>query len=186
MKIQIQTQSALIGINSTNGQLSIKQNNRPMQLRATQGKLYLKSEAPVLLIDQRRCFSEAGLKSTMELSHKYSQKGKMAALEAVAKIASEGKELADIHKGDALSRQAKRRAMPKERQIVFDMIPKSRPEIKVIRGEVTGMYEKGEIDVQMNDYKPQINYQRGKLDIYLKQKPSIQIEYVGNNLDVYE
>lgn len=184
VNIRISTQNALIGIDTTNGQFSIRQNQWPMKVSSTQGKLYLETEDPVLLIDQRQCFAEAGLKSSIDLSREGAAKGRAAALRATARIASEGKEMADVHKGRAIPRQAARR-LRKNPQVNFDMIPKSRPDIKVIKGEVRGAFQKGEVNVRTDNIKPDIYYQRGNLNIYLKQKSDIKIDYLGNNLDVY-
>jgi hypothetical protein len=187
MYVRITTQNAQIGIETTRGRLDIRQNRLPMELTTKQPSLKLNIEAPVLYIDQQRCFSEAGLKNNMELTKKYAQRGKQAALQATAKAARDGRELSNIQvKGSAIARQAKRESATfDEQQFNFDMIPKSRPEITVTPGEVRGELKEGSIDIQLNDYRPEINYQRGDVKIYLKQKNYISFEYVGNGIDAF-
>ncbi|KAB3526644.1 DUF6470 family protein [Alkaliphilus serpentinus] len=184
MQIRIQSQSALIGINSNFGEFSIQQNQWPMKLSTKDSKLHIQSEEAVLLIDQSRCFAEAGLKSTMEMSRELANKGRVAALQATARIAGEGKEMADIHNGMAIARQAKARYAAKEKSFNFDMIPKSRPEIEVIQGEVSGYVERGYIDLNMGKITPDIKYYRGDINIYLKQKNYLKIDFVGENVNV--
>jgi len=186
MDLRITTQNAQIGIETANGQFDIRQNHFPMDLSTKEPRLHLQSEEAVIYIDQRRCFSEAGLKSSMELTQKYAQKGKQAALQATAKIASEGRELANIQaKGSAIARQAKRKAATfGDKEFNFDMIPKSRPEITVKPGKVHGDFEKGNVDIQLKNFRPEIYYQRGDVEIYLKQKNYISFEYVGKGIDL--
>lgn len=187
MEIRIQSQNALIGIEGTNGQYSIQQNQWPMKLRSIDAKSKIKMTDAVLLIDQRQCFSEAGLKGIMEINRIYAAKGRNAALEGIARIAREGKEMASIskNKGPVIAKIAKRNRFKKSKEVRFDMIPKSRPKITVIPGEVTGEFTKGYIEMKMGNIKPNIEYYPGKLDIYLKQKNKINIEFVGNKLDTY-
>lgn len=185
MQIRIQSQNAMIGIQSSIGHFSINQNQFPMKLNSRDSKLHIQSEEAVLLIDQRRCFSEAGLKSTMEISRDLARKGKSAALEATERIAREGKEMADIQNGMAIARQAKRRHAAKVRPVNFDMIPKSRPEIQVLEGNVSGYVEKGYVDLKMGKITPDVKYSRGNLDIYIKQKNMLKIDFVGKNVDVF-
>ena len=186
MDLRITTQNAQIGIESTNGHYDMRQNQLPMELRTKQPVLHLQNEEAVLYIDQRRCFSEAGLKSSMELTRNYAQKGKQAALRATTRIADEGRELTNIQsKGSAIVRQAKRKAATfGNKQFNFDMIPKSRPEITVKQGKIHGDFEPGNVNIQLNNFRPEIHYQRGDVEIYLKQKNYISFEYVGKGIDI--
>lgn len=185
MQIQIQSQNALIGIEATNGRYSIRQHQWPMELKAQEPELKIKMSDAVLLIDQRQCFAEAGLKGIQEINREYAAKGHRAALKGIARIAREGKELADIHKGPAIVKQAKRRFASRIKEVRYDMIPKSRPKITVIPKEVTGEFKKGYVEINTEKIKPDIDYHLGKLDIYLRQKNNIQIQFVGKNVDVY-
>ncbi len=186
MDLRITTQNAQIGIETTQGRFDIRQNQWPMRLRTEQPMLHLQSEDAVLYIDQRRCFSEAGLKSNMELSQKYASKGRQAALQATFQAARDGRELARISvKGSAIVRQAKRKsASLGKKQFNFDMIPKSRPDIAVVPGKLRGDLEWASIDIQLQNPKPDINYIKGDVEIYLKQKNYISFEYVGEGIDV--
>ncbi|MBM7615370.1 DUF6470 family protein [Alkaliphilus hydrothermalis] len=183
--IKITTQPALIGIERQEGQLSIQQNQHPMELSTTAPKLNLQIEDAVLHIDQSQCFAEAGLKNHMELTRAFTAKAKQKAIQAIGRIASEGQQMADIHRGNAIGRIAKQRSTTKEKQFDFDMIPKSRPQITVQEGRIDSSLERGTVDIQMGDYRPQIDFQPDKVEVYLRQKNSINIEYVGNHLDTY-
>lgn len=185
MEIRIQSQNALIGIERTDGQFSIHQKQWPMELNTVDSIQKIKMTDAVLYIDQRQSFSEAGLKSIMEMSRVFAAKGRSAALRGINRIAREGKELADIHRGRAIFRQAKRRFAAKTREVTFDMIPKTRPKITVIPGEVTGEFRKGYVDIKLGKTKPDVQYYPGKLDIYLRQKNNLEIQFVGTKLDVY-
>jgi len=183
--IKITSQPALIGVDRQEGQLSIQQNQHPMKLNITGPKLNLQIEDAVLYIDQSQCFAEAGLKNHMELTRTFNAKAKQKAIQAIGRIASEGRQMADIHRGKAIGRIAQQRSTTKEKQFNFDMIPKSRPKITVEEGRVDSALQRGTVDIQMEDYRPQIDFQPDKVEIYLRQKNSINIEYVGNHLDTY-
>ncbi|GAB6086283.1 DUF6470 family protein [Alkaliphilus crotonatoxidans] len=185
MQIQIRSQNALIGIGSTHGQYSIRQHQWLMELRAVEPELKIKMSDAILLIDQSQCFAEAGLKGIQQINRDYAAKGHRDALRGIARIAREGKELADIHKGPAIAKQAKRRYHSRRQEFQYTMIPKSRPKITVIPQEVTGQYQKGYVEVKTGKIKPDIDYYPGKLDIYLRQKNSVEIQFVGKNVDVY-
>lgn len=185
MDLRIQTQQAQIGIHQPAGQLSISGNNAVIRMNIRDPQLFIQQEDPVVLIDQRQCFSEAGLKSTREITQKYAAKGKQAALRAAAEISREGRQMANIQNGVVIGRLAKQKSRPKERQFNFDMIPKSRPKIDVRRGETRFNFQKGEVAVDAPDRPVRIDYNPGDVKIYLRQKDYIRIDYVGKQVDVY-
>lgn len=185
MDLRIHTQDAQIGLKQTQGQFHIQQGNHIFNLRAKEPKIYLHQEEPVLLIDQRQCFSEAGLKSNAEISRLYAAKGRQAALRATAEIANEGRAMANIQNGVIIGRLAKRKSQPKERQYNFDMIPKSRPDIDLQRGRIDISFQKGDISVDSPYRGADIYYSKGDTKVYLKQKNYINIEYIGKNVDIY-
>ncbi len=183
--IKIESQNAQIGIERQDGQLDIKQNQFPMNLKTKAPELNLQIEYPVVYIDQRQCFSEAGLKNNMDMSKTFYQKGKQAALQAISRIASEGRAMANIQNGSVIARLAEGRSKPKEKPYNFDMIPKSSPIISVEEGKINGHLDRGEIDIKMDNITPQIDYKPAKVEIYIKQKQSINIQYIGENVDTY-
>lgn len=185
MDLRIHTQQAQIGIQQPAGQLSINGNHATMRMDIRDPQLFIQQEEAVLFIDQRQCFSEAGLKSIREMTQKYAAKGKQAALRAAAEIANEGRQMANIQNGVVIGRIAKQKSKPKERQFSFDMIPKSRPEIDVRRGETRFSYQKGQVSVDAPSRSVDIRYNPGDVKIYLKQKDYIRIDYVGKQVDIY-
>ena len=185
MSLNIQTQNALIGIDRTPSQLYIRQNQWPMEMSSKKPRLELNIEEAVIFIDQSQCFSEAGLKSTIELGREFAAKGIQSAMETTARIARDGREMADVHKGIALARLAKRNSTPKIRQVAMDLIPKSRPIITVQPAKIEGYFDRGYIDIKLGKIEPDIYYTAGKVEVYLKQKDTIKYHYVGNVIDVF-
>lgn len=185
MDLRIRTQDVQIGIHQGMGVLRITQNHQFLQMQRTDPKIYLQQEEPVLLIDQSRCFSEAGLKSNMELSREFAAKGRQNAMKTIAKIADEGRAMADIQNGVVISRLAKNKAGSSKAKFVFDMIPKSRPEMTFQRGETHIAYQKGEVRTYVPPNPVKVHYDPRNVDIYLKQKNDIRIDYIGKQVDVY-
>ncbi|SES84312.1 hypothetical protein SAMN05660297_00691 [Natronincola peptidivorans] len=185
MDLRITAQNAEIGIQQSMGQMMISNNSQTLQTNIRDPKISMQQDNPVLLIDQSQCFSEAGLKSSREISRIYAHKGKQAALQSAYSTANEGRQMANIQNGFILNRLAKSKSEPKERQFNFDMIPKSRPEIQVRRGETRFSFQKGEVQVNAPYTPPSIDYNRGNTNIYLKQKNYINIDYIGKRVDLY-
>ncbi|SNS49192.1 hypothetical protein SAMN05446037_101176 [Anaerovirgula multivorans] len=185
MNLRIQTQDAQIGIQQGIGDLYISQNHHFLQIQTLYPEIYIQQEDPVLLIDQSQCFSEAGLKSNQELSRQFAAKGRQNALRAIAKIADEGNAMADIQNGVVIGRLAKNKMKAQEKQFAFDMIPKSRPEMRFQKGETHIRYQKGDIKTHVPPNPVNIHYNTRDVKVYLKQKNYIQIDYVGKKVDLY-
>ncbi|ABR46954.1 hypothetical protein Amet_0729 [Alkaliphilus metalliredigens QYMF] len=183
MNLRIDMQNAQIGIQQQMGQLNIQQNHFPMTLQQTEPKLSLQTADAELTIDQQRCFAEVGLKNDRQLTATYAQKGNRTAQQAIARIAQEGKQMANIQNGKVIARQAKQSQGTQQRQLNYDMAPKSRPDINVTPKEVQINFQKGEVSVNVQNPGAQIDYQQGDLQVYLKQKDFINIEYIGQNLN---
>lgn len=183
--LQIRSTPALIGIQSTLGRQSIQQPKADVNMNIEHPKVEITSDLPRVQIDQYQCFAEAGLKNFLDLTKEAAQLGKQAAMLGIDRRTRQGKELANIqNKSNPIPKQAEENAFELfNKEFGFGIVPKSRPRIDVIEGRANIQVREGKVNMDVQINKPIIDYTRGKVDIYLRQKNSIDIQYVGSNYD---
>jgi len=179
MSFVINTVKGQIGIDTTRGSMEMQQPRGEQSISQTKAKMNIQSELPRVIIDQYECFAEAGLKNMRDLTAEYAQLGKQAAFEGIARRVDDGNRLATIGNNmpNAIPEIAKKNAWKPEREFGLATIPKSRPKIDVT-GSLNIEWQLGGTDISFTPRQPIINYQPGKVDIYLKQRSSIDIRYV--------
>jgi hypothetical protein len=188
MALSINTTSIQLEYVRTPSNLSIQTSAAMLELHQKHAEVNIETELPKVIIDQYECFASAGLKNNYDLISEISQRAKQNALEFIGKTAEDGRILAAIDKGgNPIAAIAKRDAYP-EHEFILDFIPKARPKIDVtgdikidpernsegITNGVEGRYIPESID---------INYTPGRINFNVLQYPSIEIKYLGNNID---
>lgn len=183
MGFQINTVKAQIGINTTKGEFSIRQPKGEQSITTEKTKLHIDSELPKVKIDQYQCFAEAGLKNYMDLTRENTQYATQKLQEAIQRYISDGDRMAMIgnNMSDAIPELAYQNSMDKEKVFDIGTIPKSRPKINVT-GRLDISWDIGKANIEYKVNKPQINITKNKVEIYLKQKPSIEINYVNEKI----
>ncbi|WP_129597504.1 DUF6470 family protein [Anaerophilus nitritogenes] len=180
MPFRIETQPALIGIQTTNAKLDIEQPKADMNMNIEHPKIEMHTEHVKVQIDQYPCFAEAGLKNYRDLTKDNIEFAKQKMSETIDRIARQGNEMMNIHENEnALADQAIENAyliFQKEWNIGF--IPTSRPSIDFKGGTVDIQVKEGKVNMDVKVNKPIVDYTPGKVDIYLRQKNSIHIEYI--------
>ncbi|WZL73737.1 DUF6470 family protein [Clostridiaceae bacterium 35-E11] len=186
MDLRITATPALINIKTTPGKLQIKQPQADINSQIQPPKVQIHSEQAKVAIDQSQCFAESGLKSVFQLGKEWAAQGIQQAFQGIGRIAAQGDELAAIETGgNPISKQALENAfLMYEKNFNIGLMPKSRPKIEFTGGTVDIKVIPGEIRQNVKINKPQIQYTRGNVEVYLKQKNSIKIEYVGRRLNV--
>lgn len=180
--LQINTIRPQIQINTINGQMEIRQPKGEQSIHTTMPKVKIESETPRVIIDQYQCFAESGLKNYLDLTKEAARLGYQKVLEGITRIVEDGNRMAQIENGmpPAIPELAEKNAW-EELDYNIDTIPKSRPKIDV-EGSLNIDWELGRVNIDYKINKPIINFQRGKVEIYLKQKPSIEIKYVDERV----
>ncbi|EGD52745.1 hypothetical protein TheetDRAFT_0405 [Thermoanaerobacter ethanolicus JW 200] len=182
MSIVIHQTFGRIGINTTPAQISIESPKADLEIKQIPAKMEIDQKLPQVYIDQYQCFYESGLKSIFDLVHDEAQMSKQIALEAIGKIAEEGRFLASIENHQNAIAELAKKAMEHEVTFTIDLMPKSRPKIW-FEGYLNINWELGGAEIKAIPHKPQISAIPGHINIYMRQYPSIKIEYVGNNFD---
>jgi hypothetical protein len=185
MGLTIRTTDIQLGIETTPGQWDIRTQSAKLEMHQKHAKVNIRTEKPRVLIDQYECFAEEGLKNNYDFTKEAAQRGYQQAMEFIGKTAQDGYTLAAIENGgNPIAAIAKRDSSP-QKEFVLAIIPRSRPKIDVTgnvdiqwdrnwEGVMTGIegrYIPGFVDA---------NYNPGKVNIYVKQYPSVDIKYDGN------
>ncbi len=188
MSLRISRTDGKIGIETTPAKLEITKRDARLSLRRNHVEIRMKTEHPKVEIDQYEAFASAGLKNSLDLAKEAARKGYRQVMEFIAKYARDGDMLAAIENGgNPLADIAERDAFPTD-EYGLGFIPQAGPDFKVhgnlkidaaaakpeASNGIWSEYEPGEVN---------INYTRGKVNIYLKQRPSINIEFRGKNVD---
>jgi len=186
MDLRITTRQGLIGINTTQGKMNINYGKTKYYLQVKHPKIDMEVTQPKVKINQEKPLAEMGLKDVFTLTRSKVQEAKQACLNGIGKIARQGDELARIEAGgNPIPEQAEYNAFEQfMKEVNFDLIPKSRPEITLEEGKVYTNLEEGKLEVLGKPQEVNLNFSRGKIEIYLRQKPFIDVEYIGNNLDM--
>lgn len=172
--LQIRQTPGLIGIDADLGQYSIRQPKAELSITTDRGKLDIHQYQPRLEIDQSRAFSAFNGGNFLEMNQRIYSGIQGIFLQALAKRVEEGNRAAAIHiPGNTIANiygedwqagpfpEVLGEASMDNVDIHFETRP---PDIEV---------SKAHAEVQVDIHRPEIEYTRGKLDIYVRQHPSV-------------
>ena len=184
-KLQIEQQRAEIGIKQTPGQMLIQQPPPQVTMKTEPAQVHIDRELSKLYIDQSRAWAAYALIPPVTATKTIVDKVKEIYPQIVAKIAQDGDRMADIHlSGNVFAELA--REWP--RQLTeFDIAgPASRlnVDLKFIPEQLEMHVEGGHFYYEVEPQKPRIEHVPARVDIYLRQRPYIKIEWVGQHVDV--
>ena len=169
-----------IGINTYNGNFDIRQPQGQLSIKQIKAEMRVDQELPQVIIDQYQCFAEAGLKNTIDLTKANAQWAYQKWIEGIGRRCQEGEMLAAIERGNPIPDIAENNAYPIY-DYNIDLMPKSRPSID-FTGYIDINWQLGGAEVNYQPQKPMIEYQRGKVDIYMEQWPNLEISYVDEKI----
>lgn len=182
MSLEIRTTPFVLGMRSVPGVLEIRQPRGDLKIQQQKIQILIERTPPQVLIDQSRCFAECGIKSPAEVVRDSAELGRERAMEYTGRIAEEGDRLARIEEGAGkgsligeLALEREELANSGEWNIAF--VPQSRPEFEVI-GSLNIDWRVIKGLVEYIPRYPQISYQPGQLDIYVRQYGKIEFHYL--------
>jgi len=177
--IGIQTEKATFNQQTTLPKLNLQIENPEIQIESTQPKVY---------IDQTEAFADAGLKTPERLTRDFVNEAKQAMMQSIARIAQQGDQLTEIQNvsdDTVIANQAYENAFGQfEYDWGYTHIPKSGPEFTPVKGEVNISLKEGSVSGQLEKGTVNHEFRRGKIDIYLRQKNSLEINVVEDRFDM--
>lgn len=179
MGFSIQTKPALLGMETKPARLSWKSEQPVVELESQNVELNIQSTLPKIKIDQSQCFSESGLKSINELNAENAQRAVSDMYQSIGRIVEQGNELTNFYSGgNVIADQGYNNAYTQfDKDFNMVTMPKSRPKITLEPGEVKMDPTTPKVIATPRLSKIDFQYQPGKVDIYLRQKPEISMEY---------
>ncbi|HHV99309.1 MAG TPA: hypothetical protein GXX36_07020 [Clostridiaceae bacterium] len=190
MNLSITQTYAKIGIETTPGRFQMKSQPAKIELERRPPAVNIHAELPKVEIDQYECFATSGLKNFLDLAREGAQLGYRQAFEYIGKVAVDGDTFAAIEQGGSpIADIAERDAHP-EHEFGIVAMPGARPKISV-RG---GIQFQPEYDPIGFRWGVKINVVPGKfiadyipanVNIFMRQYNSVDIRYVGSNMDIY-
>lgn len=185
MQLKITNIHGQIGIRKNDAVLSIRQPRADLEITTHPAEAEIKTDQIKVKIDQKQCFSEAGLKDVFELTRDFANKGMQDVLEGIGRIVDEGNRMAQIdNKADPFVEIATNKSLPEPAPVNITFIPQSRPKIDV-EGGVNIKWKAGSVDMKSRINSPEITATPHSMEIYLAQRPDFHFEFVGNNVDVW-
>lgn len=173
--VQIQTTPSILNIDADPGQYSIRQPKAEVQLNTKPAKLTVESHPIELHVDQSKAFSAYTGGNMIDMNARIYSGIQQNFLQNIASRVQQGNQLAAIHKpgntiANIIGSDWQPQPFPETRTPAsFDNV-----DTRVITRPPDISYEPAVSEMNVIVNKPEIEYQRGKLDIYVKQYASVQ------------
>jgi hypothetical protein len=186
MALQIRTQPAILAYKISKPEQNIQQPKAQVEGSISHAKIRVEGTTPRITIDQTQAFNESGLKNIEAFAAEYVQLGKQKMQESAGRIAEQGDQLSDIHLGgNPIADQAMYNAFDQfYHEFGMVTMPRSGPAINVIEGRLDIQVTEGQVTGQIRAQKPIVDYKQGRIERYMKQYNSIEINYVGEKVDL--
>lgn len=188
MRLQMRSQQALIGINTEKATINKKTKLPKLNLHIEKPKLEIKTTQAKVYIDQTEAFADVGIKKPARFTRDNVSYAKQKMQESIARIVSQGDQLADIQNindDTVIANQAYENAFGQfEYDWTYSHIPKNGPKFTPVRGEVNIKLKKGNVSGRLEKGRIDREFNRGKVNIYLRQKNSLKITVVNDRFDL--
>lgn len=185
MQLQITNIRGQLGIIRHDAVLSIRQPRAQVKMNTVPTELNMRTEHIKVKIDQSQCFRETGLKSVLELSDESAALGRQAVLDGVARVVDEGNILAMIeNKSNAVVEIALDQTFTPPADFNVDLMPKSRPKIEFVGGEVNFDPVLGGVNIEVQVNPPEISATPASIEYFWHRQPFFRMEFIGNNIDL--
>ncbi|NEW08852.1 hypothetical protein GK047_22915 [Paenibacillus sp. SYP-B3998] len=177
-QIQISQQYGKIGIDADLGRQEIQQPRATQELITTPSVMEIDSNPGHLFIDNSKWHDALGHGPFLEVMNRIYSQSRSIALQGIAKIVEDGNRLAAIHTGEnvvaALAKESTEDIDFSEYMYMGDASVDN-IDIRYEAGELTIQFQPARVEHNVTINRPQIDYHRGKLDIYMLQYPKVEI-----------
>ena len=181
--VQIRTTPSILNMDADPGQYSIRQPKAEVQLNTRPAKLTVESHPITLHVDQSKAFSAYNGGNMIDMNARIYSGIQQQFLQNMAERVQQGNQLAAIHESgntiaNIVGMDWKPQPFPETRTPAsFDNVD---TRVDTRPPDINFQPAVSEMNVIVN--KPEIEYQRGKLDIYVKQYASVQ--YTPPDIDI--
>lgn len=173
--VQIQTTPSLLSIDADPGQYSIRQPKAEVQLQTQPSKLTVQSHPIELHVDQRQAFSAYNGGNMIDMNARIYSGIQQNFLQNIAARVEQGNQMAAIHKSgntiaNIVGTNWQAQPFPEIRTPAsFDNV-----DIRIYTRPPDVSFDPAVSEMNVVVNKPEIEYQRGKLDIHVQQYASVK------------
>ncbi len=183
MSLEIHQQYPIIGANIRAPLLKLHNEKPDLEISTNSSKLEIESTPPDLYIDQSVCYTSGLHMNIDEFARYFAGKGRQACLEGTARRAREGERMVHIENPGAFKEIIASRQKAWSDYPYLEMNPAPGPEIEFTVHPLQINYIPTELSIDVAPGYVENNFQPGDVEIYLRQKNKIEIEYTGSNVD---
>jgi hypothetical protein len=189
-QIRLQSTFGQIEINTYNAKLEYEQPEAELSIQQQPAEMNIIRTSSKLTIDQTKAREDMDLKNISKRIEEFAQQGYQDWLSGLARVSQEGDDLMMIENGGhPIADQAKRNSESPMLEFNIGWIPSAggvKLEYDPGKVEVNWKVNKPVIDSNIN--KPVVNYSPGKVEVSIKDFPSLKIDfenlkYVGINYE---
>ncbi|MGM8212553.1 DUF6470 family protein [Virgibacillus sp. W0430] len=176
-RLQMESQRAQIVIQQQAGKQTIQQPAARLSIEQPKATLTIKTKPSKLTIDQSQAWEEMNLMSTKQHIKKQADTGMNNALEGAGRRAEQGTQLMRIEtKGNPIKDQAYVNGSTQQKRIGMKFIPSPfAVKINYERADVDIFVKVNRPTIQATRNQPELHYERGKVDIAMKQYAKLTI-----------
>jgi hypothetical protein len=175
-QIQIRSQDAVLFIDADAGKQRIEQPAATIDMEQIRPEQHYRTTRGRLEINHDRVWDALGLGNNLQTMSKIYSMASDIALQGIARIVQKGDQMASIHLGgNPIAEMARdwQRTFPEFNFIgeaAYDNI-----DIQYTPSELSIETTPGRVNLNVQVNKPILEYDRGKLDIYMSQYPKVEI-----------
>ena len=178
--LQIHTTPIQIDIAVTHAKLNISSKKASFDLTREQNGLTIEHSYPVLHIDSTAARNSMNLKSPLELTRSFAQKGAQAAQDATVRAGQERRAfVATQNKSSEPVCEFAREQIRQSAELIPAAIPAVPSQISWEPQQLKMQYEKDRLAFDWKANHPEFEFTPGSVDFLVKQYPKVDIEYVG-------
>lgn len=183
--IEIKTVPIEIEMKTTDAQWKYVRGSADLEISRDKGGMKIKSRPVKVNIDTFEARNSVVPTPARSIANN-AQEGHQAAYEATAAYARQGQLLLNTRIGEELVTKFASEAMTKDLKtnVGIKFIPTTGPEITWTPAEMNIRYEMDKLNFDWRMNKAQFEFTPGDIEISVKQRPEIHIEYVGGPLYV--
>ncbi|WP_211296364.1 DUF6470 family protein [Paenibacillus donghaensis] len=173
--VQIRQTPAVMGIDADPGTFSISQPKAEVQVTTTPGELTVQSTRPELTVDQSRAFAAYHGGNMLDMNKRIYSGIQQLYLQGLARKVEQGNRIAEFFKpGNTIAEVYGTDTEPNSFPEMRGPASMDNVDIHVETKAPQINFQAAEVDIEIIRHDPEIEFTRGKLEIYMQQYGSLQ------------
>ncbi|AIQ55156.1 DUF6470 family protein [Paenibacillus sp. FSL R7-0331] len=183
--LQIRQTPAVINIDADPGTYSISQPKAEVNISTTPGRLDVESSRPKLTIDQSQARAAYNGGTVLEMNERIYSGIQQLYLQGIARRMEQGTRMAEFFKpGNTIAEIYGTDTEPNSFPNPCGPASYDNVDIRFDTSAPQLNYRPAEVNIQVDRHEPEIEYTRGKLDIYMQQYASVEFTPPEINMQI--